>query len=77
MRGEIDPAVLTPPEAQTLLNQAQAFYLDAKRFEIVKNFHSVRKCPSLSLSHGPFLAWNSADFQIPYRTPRLLTTRKS
>jgi hypothetical protein len=39
MRGEIDPAVLTPFEAQTLLNQAQAFYLDSKRLEIVKTFN--------------------------------------
>lgn len=43
MRGEIDPAVLTPFEAQTLLNQAQAFYLDAKRLEIVKTFNKVRR----------------------------------
>lgn len=40
MRGEIDPAVLSPFEAQTLLNQAQAFYLDNKRLELVKTFHN-------------------------------------
>jgi hypothetical protein len=40
MRGEIDPAVLLPTEAQSLVNQIQANYLDNAKFEgLVKVFH--------------------------------------
>jgi len=41
MRGEIEPAVLTPMEAQTLVNLMQAFYLDERRFSYVKLFNKV------------------------------------
>jgi len=44
MRGEIDPEILTPAEAQTLVNFTQAFYLDEERFETVQLFNKVSLC---------------------------------